>query len=207
MVYEMQKGMDLMRKKIIIGVVIWCIAAFWMMAECVYFPLTQASKIKIENKAYEQYPTLISPLKKEAIQLFYKEDEPFYPLTDSEFYMIACIVCGEAGNEPYWGKVGVASCILNACIKDNITPEEVKNLYQYSGWKDVEEFKSECMEAYGNADLADEVYEAVYQVFYNGEVLNQDILFFYNPSYGYSAFHESQQHIITIGNHKFFGLN
>ena len=85
-----------MRKKIIIGVVVWCIAAFWMMAECVYFPLTQASKIKIENKAYEQYPTLISPLKKEAIQLFYKEDEPFYPLTDSEFYMIACIVCGEA---------------------------------------------------------------------------------------------------------------
>ena len=104
-------------------------------------------------------------------------------------------------------KVGVASCILNACIKDNITPEEVKNLYQYSGWKDVEEFKSECMEAYGNADLADEVYDAVYQVFYNGEVLNQDILFFYNHSYGYSAFHESQQHIITIGNHKFFGLN
>ena len=51
------------------------------------------------------------------------EPEPVYPLSDYERWYVECIVCGEAGNEPYWGKVAVASCILNACVKDNIRPE------------------------------------------------------------------------------------
>ena len=40
----------------------------------------------------------------------------FYSLTTEERILIEDIVCGEAGNQPYEGKVAVANCILNACF-------------------------------------------------------------------------------------------
>ena len=133
------------------------------------------------------------------------EQEIFYSLSEDERYLVESIVAGESGIEPYWGKVGVASCILNACLKDNIRPEEVQSKYKYSGWKPIEEFESECLKAYGNTDLSDEVREAVSQVFDRGEVLSNEILWFYNPKYSEGKFHNTQKFIIEIGNHKFFG--
>lgn len=126
----------------------------------------------------------------------------FYPLTDYERWLVESIVAGESGIEPYWGKVAVASCILNACLLEDKRPEEIQTMYGYAGWKPIEEFKSECMAAYGNTDLADEVCEAVSQVFDEGEVLNNEILWFCS---GYSEWHESQRFVIEIGGHKFFG--
>lgn len=130
------------------------------------------------------------------------EPEPFYSLTDYERWLVESIVAGESGIEPYWGKVAVASCILNACLLEDKRPEEIQTMYGYAGWKSIEEFESECMEAYGNTDLADEVHEAVSQVFDKGEVLSNEILWFCS---GYSEWHESQRFVIEIGNHRFFG--
>ena len=129
------------------------------------------------------------------------ESEPFYPLTDYERWVIESIVAGESGLEPYWGKVGVASCILNACLIEDKRPEEIQTMYGYAGWKPIEKFESECMEAYGNTDLADEIREAVSQVFDRGEVLSNEILWFCS---GYSEWHESQKFVIEIGGHRFF---
>lgn len=131
--------------------------------------------------------------------------EPFYPLTDYEYELVTNIVCGEAGNQPYWGKVAVASCILNACLFENKRPEDIQKMYGYAGWKSIEEFEAECLKAYENTILADEVREAVEQVFNRGEVYSDNVYWFYNPSAGYSSFHESMNYIDTIGNHKFFG--
>lgn len=135
------------------------------------------------------------------------ELEPVYPLPDYERWYVECIVCGEAGNEPYWGKVAVASCILNACVKDNIRPEEVKTKYGYAGWYDIDQYEQDCLNAYGNTILADEVREAVAQVFDDGEVYSRDVLWFYNPDNGYSSFHEGQTYVGTIGSHKLFAPN
>lgn len=129
------------------------------------------------------------------------ESEPFYPLTDYERWLVESIVAGESGIEPYWGKVAVASCILNACLLEDKRPEEIQTMYGYAGWKPIEKFESECMEAYGNTNLADEVHEAVSQVFDNGEVLSNEILWFCS---GYSKWHESQKFAIEIGGHRFF---
>ena len=129
------------------------------------------------------------------------EPESFYPLTDYERWVIESIVAGESGLEPYWGKVGVASCILNACLIEDKRPEEIQTMYGYVVWKPIEEFESECMEAYDNTDSADKVREAVSQVFDNGEVLNNEILWFCS---GYSEWHESQRFVIEISNHRFF---
>lgn len=129
------------------------------------------------------------------------EPKFFYPLTDYERWLVESIVAGESGIEPYWGKVAVVNCILNACLLENKRPEEIQTIYGYAGWEPIEEFESECMAAYGNTDLADEVREAVSQVFDNGEVLNNEILWFCS---GYSEWHESQRFVIEISNHRFF---
>lgn len=133
------------------------------------------------------------------------EPEPdlqhFYPLTDYERWLVESIVAGESGIEPYWGKVAVASCILNACLLEDKRPEEIQTMYGYAGWKPIEEFESECMKAYGNTKLSDEVRDAVSQVFDDGEVLNNEILWFCS---GYSAWHESQRFVIEISNHRFY---
>lgn len=131
-----------------------------------------------------------------------KQKEIFFYLTPEEKTLVESIVAGEAGIEPYEGKVAVANCILNACIQDEIRPEEVQSKYKYAGWKDIDQFESECLQAYGNANLADEVREAVSQVFDNGEILSNEILWFCS---GYSEWHESQKFVVEISNHRFFG--
>ena len=128
----------------------------------------------------------------------------FYELTNEERWFVESIVAGESGIEPYWGKVAVASCILNACLIEDKRPEEIQTMYGYAGWKPIEEFESECMAAYGNTDLADEVRDAVSQVFDDGEILNNEILWFYNPDIVYSSWHERQKFVIEIGSHLFF---
>lgn len=130
------------------------------------------------------------------------EPQSFYPLTDYERWLVESIVAGESGIEPYWGKVAVASCILNACLLEDKRPEEIQTMYGYAGWEPIEKFESECMTAYGNTKLANEVRDAVNQVFDEGEVLNNEILWFCSS---YSEWHESQKFIIEIGNHRFFG--
>lgn len=133
------------------------------------------------------------------------EEKNFYPLTDSERELIANLICGEAGSGSYLGKVCIANCILNACLKDELRPEEVALKYGYKEWKLIENFKMECEIAYGNTILVDEIYEAIEQVFVEGELYNSEMIWFYNPDYGYSAFHESMKYIETVENHKFFG--
>ena len=144
---------------------------------------------EIENESLQPIPEPTSP-------------EYFYYLSDYERWLVESIVAGEAGIEPYNGKVAVASCILNACLLENKRPKEIQTMYGYAGWKSIEEFESECLVAYGNTNLADEVRNAVSQVFDEGEVLNNEILWFCS---GYSSWHESQKFIFEIGNHRFFG--
>lgn len=133
-----------------------------------------------------------------------KTIDSFYSLSNYERWLVESIVAGESGIEPYWGKVAVASCILNACLLEDKRPEEIQTMYGYAGWKSIEKFESECMAAYGNTDLADEVREAVSQVFDDGEVFNNEILWFYAPEYSSGSWHRTQKFVIEISNHRFY---
>ena len=115
-------------------------------------------------------------------------------------WFIECVVAGEAGGEPYDGQRAVAQCIYNAMIKDDLTPQEVKTNYQYAGWK----------EGLYDADRKawQSVHDAVSAVFDNGDfVTDEPILYFYNPAYGRSDWHETQEYWGSIANHKFFYLD
>lgn len=166
---------------------------------------TISSKNENENLAVSNLQINASKIQNDIPQdIIPIEVHYFYSLTIEERNLIENIVCGEAGNQPYEGKVAVANCILNACLLENKRPEEIQAMYGYIGYKSLEEFESECLAAYGNKNLADEVRQAVSQVFDKGEIINNEILWFYAPEYSSGNWHQTQKFVIEISNHRFY---
>lgn len=127
-------------------------------------------------------------------------DKPFYPITEDDRYVIECIVAGEAKGEFIESKMAVAQCLLNAMVKDGLSASDVRKKYQYSGWDD--ELQN------SNPDCWAKVCEAVNRVFDDGEFVSENpILYFYAPKWVYSRWHESLNHAVTVGGHKFFYLD
>lgn len=125
--------------------------------------------------------------------------EPPFHLTEYETWFVECVVAGEAGGEPYEGKLAVAQCYFSAMLKDGLSATEVKSAYGYSGWNENLDKQ--------DPKMYDEVKNAVMDVFYGGKfITDKPILYFYNPAIVYSSFHESLNHAMTIGGHKFFYL-
>lgn len=146
------------------------------------------SEPKMEEIVCEAAP-IITPT--ELVELVKPtEPEPFYELSDEERRIVENIVMGESGSESYLGQQLVAVCIVNACLKDNIPPSEVRIKYQYAGWHE---------------NPTDSVKEAVSSVFDDGNLpTDEQILYFYAPKWTKSAWHETQRYIMTEGGHKFF---
>ena len=124
----------------------------------------------------------------------------FFNLTETDRKTIQYIVAGEAKGEPIEGKMAVAQCILNGMVKSGWSAERVRIEYQYSGWDD--ELENVNPEAWA------EVVEAVSRVFDDGELISdKPILYFYAPDITSSSWHESLNHAVTIGGHRFFYLD
>ena len=114
----------------------------------------------------------------------------FYALTAEQRTLIEEVVSAEARGESYEGQVAVAQCILNACLKHDITPERAISKYKYTT---------------NRAKPTKSVKKAVAAVFDRGEgVTEEPILYFYAPDLVTSDFHESQDFVIEIGCHRFF---
>lgn len=113
-----------------------------------------------------------------------------YPLTDAERDVVERVVMAEAGGESFEGQMLVAQCILNAAEKRGVEPSEAVVLYSY---------------AKSRPDPTQRVKDAVAAVFDRGEtVVDEPILYFYNPALVTSDFHESQIFVIEEGGHRFF---
>ena len=116
-------------------------------------------------------------------------DIPAYNLTEADRETLWHIVQGEAGGESYEGKLWVATCLLNAMRKNDMSAEEVRVAYQYSGWAET---------------VSDDTKKAVSQVFDFGDATHDSVLWFYAPKLCESAWHESQKFVAEIGGHRFF---
>lgn len=162
---------------------------------------TKIEKQDLEKLMGNNIEVINSKSQNQYLDLYIIEyDKPFYPITEDDRYVIECIVAGEAKGEPAEGKMAVAQCLLNAMAKDGLSASDVRKKYQYSGWDDGLENS--------NPDCWVEVCEAVNRVFDDGEFVSENpILFFYAPKKVYSRWHESLNHVTTIGGHKFFYLN
>lgn len=127
----------------------------------------------------------------------YEDEAPFFELSDYDRWYVECMVAGEAGGESLLGKMAVAQCILNAMIKNDYSPKEVRTNYKYSGWDENLESK--------NLDMYMEVQTAVWCVFDNGEkVTDNPILYFYAPKKAAGKWHETLEFDSEIGGHRFF---
>lgn len=171
-----------------------------------------AAKIKNEQPATRPSVTTVRPTTTEATQMStvttsenYTKVETTtkvlttkkrtYKVTPSELpfdyerELVASIVMNEAGGECYEGKCAVAQCIYNACMEANKKFSEVRWDYGYKYDKTPTEA----------------VLQATDDVFLHGvRVTDEPILYYYNPAYGYSGFHESQTFVMTIEHHRFF---
>ena len=118
------------------------------------------------------------------------ESGPRFYLSDYERTELESLVMAESGAESYEGQMGVAQCILNACEKEGKQPSEIAIMYRYTKHRPAPN---------------ESVKEAVRAVFDRGEVITDaKILYFYAPALVYSAWHESQTYVLTVGGHKFF---
>ena len=116
--------------------------------------------------------------------------EQRYTLTDAERWELASVVTAEAGDEPLAGKMAVAQCVLQACEDDGTRPSDALRKYNYSKRR---------------PDPSWESMEAVAAVFDFGRMATSEpIKYFYAPSVVKSDWHESQEHVLTINNLKFF---
>ena len=149
-------------------------------------------KIRFENDIVKQVEKVFYQAKVST-----EEEEETINLTDEDKYILTCVVAGESGNQSFDGKAAVAQCLFNAMKKDNLTVDEVVDIYQYSGWN--EELQYSNPKAWEDCKLA---VDAVFDVGF--KLTDENILWFYNPNIFYSSFHESQKYIMTIGAHKFF---
>ena len=126
------------------------------------------------------------------------EPKPVFELSDYERWVACCMVAGEAGGEPYDGKWAVAQCIYQACVREGMTPSEVKVAYQYSGWNESIQ--------YNHPELWAEIEEVVSRVFDYGELyVDDEILYFYAFNWCTSNWHESMRFVCEVGGHRFFG--
>ena len=112
-----------------------------------------------------------------------------------DFEYICRVVAAESRGEPYEGQVAVARCIWNSANAKMMTMEEIvklPNRYTDPVPSDLvtESVRNACVDAFLGMNLPTE----------------EPIEYFYSiANGGYSAWHENAlEHVITIGNHKFF---
>lgn len=124
--------------------------------------------------------------------------EPYirYKMTDYERDIVERVVMAESGNQPLEGQMAVAQCILNTAEAEGMRPDAVvlaPNQY-------AKPAKPES--------VTTSIKTAVSAVFDHGsKVTDEPIRFFYAPKYSAGRWHESAlQHVITIGDHKFFKI-
>lgn len=148
--------------------------------------------LRVASVAYQcpsQTETIIYKCAVESTETKDETEKPFMPITDDDRHTIECVVQGEAGNEPFEGKMWVATCLLNAMRNSDIDAETARISGQYAGW---------------NENVSEETKIAVSMVFDDGKVTHDSVLWFYAPRWCNSEWHESQQFVAEIGSHRFF---
>lgn len=146
--------------------------------------------VEVEENSDNEASGAESVTEEESEVIASEEFQPVFQLSDEERLVAECIVMGEANGEPYDGQVLVAQCLLNACLKDDLQPSEVRTKYKYSGW---------------NENPSESVKNAVNAVFDDGyKVTDEFILYFYAPKHSKGTWHETQRFVIEVGGHRFF---
>lgn len=107
---------------------------------------------------------------------------------------LACqIVYGEAGGEGF-----VGCCLVAQCLKDSMV---------FLGHKSIKEVQKECRYDGWQENYSETAEQAVDFIFnQNKSAIAHRLLFFYATDMCTSEWHESQYHVLTRGNSRFFDM-
>lgn len=130
------------------------------------------------------------------------EYDPPFELSEADRKYITLVVLAEARGESIIGQMAVAQCILDGAIYFNIDPVSLCKKLKYAApWDGSGVDEARYTSLYNIAS------DAVSRVFDDGaRAIYSRIIFFYAPKRCESKWHESQNYVATIGNHKFFDI-
>lgn len=170
----------------IVACIVICVLVILLMVSEEKYPYVEASPPTIPTQPTQQIE--LASKKEKAIPTPTPQ-----PTSEIENYdYIVRVVMAESGNQSLEGQMAVAQCIANTAEIEGMTLYEV--VTQPGQYADP--YPGQPNES---------VVEACERVFINGKrVVDADIRWFYNPSRGYSAWHESKTYVTTIGDHRFF---
>ena len=127
---------------------------------------------------------------------------PPFELSEEDRKYITLVVLAEARGESVIGQMAIAQCILDGAIYYNTDPVSLcKKLGYAAPWdgSGVDEARYNSLYAIAS--------DAVARVFDEGaRAIYSRIIFFYAPARCESEWHESQNYVATIGNHRFFDI-
>lgn len=135
----------------------------------------------------------------EVLEVFQHNDQQLY-ITEEDIDLMAKLVSAESIGEPYEGKVGVASVVLNRTL-DPSFPNTIKGvIFQKNAFSCV---KNNQINAKANQDCYNAVYDAI-----RGHDPTNQALFFYNPSTATCNWMKQTPKFnqTTIGHHTFFKI-
>lgn len=147
------------------------------------------TNIEIKNK---------SDINSEQIVEVFNYGQKNLSITQSDIELLAKLVYAESRGEPFEGKVGVASVVLNRVLSPNF-PKSIKGVvFQANAFSCV---VNNDIVAYPNQDCYDAVYEAI-----KGQDPTNEALYFYNPTLATCSWMQAAEKtdIKTIGQHVFF---
>ncbi|MEE0929765.1 MAG: hypothetical protein UIM53_02050 [Acutalibacteraceae bacterium] len=114
-------------------------------------------------------------------------------LSDEDRKLACQIVYGEAGGEGFEQCCLVAQCLKDSMVSLGYTSiKDVQKYCQYDGWKE------------NYSQVAEEAVDFIFTQ--NKSAIAHRVLFFYATDLCTSKWHETQNHILTIGNSRFFDM-
>ena len=131
-----------------------------------------------------------------------EEWTPPFTLTEEDRKYITLVVLAEARGESVIGQMAVAQCILDGAIYYNTDPVSLCEKLGYAApWDGSGVDEDRYASLYNIAS------GAVARVFDEGSrAIYSRVIFFYAPEICESEWHESQNYVATIGNHRFFDI-
>lgn len=123
-----------------------------------------------------------------------KEESKSY--SDDDLYWLSRIVSAEAKGESEKGQIAVANVVLNR-VEHESFPDSIKDVVFEKG-----QFSPVNDKSIYNEPTADAV-ESTIKALEGEVVVDEDVLFFYNPKIAPNSWASKRKEATTIGNHRF----
>lgn len=185
-----------MKKNIATFIILLSLSLF-SLSTCVL--ATDLSTVDINNLSKDIAATedTTNYIQDEVINVFSSGQKSLY-ITQSDVGLMAKLVYAESRGEPFEGKVGVASVVLNRVLDSNFPNSIREVIFQTNAFSCVQQ---NDIIAYPDQDCYDAVYSAI-----SGNDPTHEALYFYNPAISTCSWMKQTEKddLKTIGQHVFF---